>query len=293
MIHEVDGALRSFLDAALPKELSPAVSFEVPTREWASSVTAPVLSLFLCGVRENIDARTGEWADVRDESNRMIGRQPPVRRFDLTYLVSAWGLPVDEEHAVIGAVLTVLPSYDCVPDEHLQGALAVQRLSVGLRIGDPGDAWDLWRSLDQPPRAAVTLLVTAPFRPALLEDLAPPAASLDMGLAASDGRPGRAPSAALPEDAAATTPHRPASPADAADAAEPDADPGSGRGRHKGKVPVKGAGSDTGEGDGDGSDEDAAAGVEADEAPAPAWTSFRVREHIAPGPTGPGGARRR
>jgi hypothetical protein len=163
-------------------------------------------------INENLDARPGAWTDVRDESGQTIGRQPPLRRYDLRYLVSAWGGAPDVEHRLFGAVLTLVPAYDSIPAELVSGSLAETGLPVRLRIAqdDLGvSVADVWSSLGQPVRASLTLVVTAPLLPMLVTELAPPAESLDIGLAAVRPRKGRAPAPNLasvaPVDARVST----------------------------------------------------------------------------------------
>jgi len=228
VIDEIDEALRAFLTPALPDRT--AIGFEPPTAEWSAGVKGPTLNLFLGPVSENGEGRTGDWDDVRDEQGRLVGRRPPVRRFDLAYHVSAWGGTTTEQHGLLGAVLAALPVYDSIPAEHLSPALQEYDLPLRLRVADTGAGPDLWQSLGQLARASFTLVVTAPVVPATDTDLAPPAASIDLGLAATNGRRGRSPVPTLPEEA--------------------------------GSSPARNRSAD-GEERG--------------------WTSFRTREHIAPG----------
>src|SRR5262245_41803547 len=114
----------------------------------------------------------------------------------MQYLLSAWGGGADVEHRMLGAVLTLVPAYDSVPAELLSGTLAERELPVRLRIAQDELAvsvTDVWSSLGQPVRASLTLVVTAPLLPTLVTDLAPPAESLDIGLAGARPRKGKAP----------------------------------------------------------------------------------------------------
>jgi len=221
VIDDVDDALRAFLGSELTGKKA-AVSFDAPTPEWEKSVKGATLALYLTDIRENLEARTGDWRDVRDEDGNMIGRQPPVRRFDLSYLVSAWSDSVGDEHRLLGAVLGALPAYDHIPDEHIAGKLAEQGISVGLRVGTTDGLTDLWGSIGQKVRACATLLVTMPVLPNMLTDLAPPADSMDLGLAGQDGRPGQKPIPDLPEKSGTSEPVGPADRPSPVDGEEPD-----------------------------------------------------------------------
>ena len=196
MVDDVDAALAALFAASKVKDQKLTCAFDAPTPEWSGKVKSPTLNLFLLQIDENLDARPGAWADVRDDDGHTVGRQPPLRRYDLRYVLSAWGGGPDVEHRLLAAVLTLVPAYDSIPPELLSGTLAERELPVRLRIAqdDLGvSVTDVWSSLGQPPRAALTLVVTAPLLPTLVTDLAPPADSLDIGLAGARPRQGRVP----------------------------------------------------------------------------------------------------
>lgn len=252
MIHEADAALRSYLSSWLPKG-SGNVSFDAPTADWVSKVKSLTLDLFLYDVHENIEARAGDWIELRDETGMMVGLQPPVRRYDLTYAVSAWGGSIDEQHELLGTLLRAMPAYDDIPDEHLTGRLREQEIAVRLRIGNLGGFTSLWDALGQTPVTALALVATIPVLPPIITDLAPAASSMDLGLAGQDGKPGRKPIPTFEEPAGST--------------------PMLGSDGKDGRVPEP-------------PDEPLPEPDPAQVVPAPAtgnrkWTAYRTREHIA------------
>jgi hypothetical protein len=213
VVDDVDAALSALFAASKPKDQKLTCAFDAPTQEWAATLKSPTLNLFLVQINENVDARPGAWADVRSDDGQTIGRQPPLRRYDLRYMLSAWGAGPQVEHHLLGVVLALVPAYDTIPAELLSGSLATLELPVRLRIAqdDLGvSITDVWSSLGQPVRASLTLVVTAPLLPALVTDLAPPAESLDIGLAGVRPRKGRAPAPDLsdvePVDTPVSTP---------------------------------------------------------------------------------------
>jgi len=196
VVDDVDAALAALFASPKAKDQKLACAFDAPTPEWSSKVKSPTLNLYLVQISENLDARPGAWADVRDDDGHTVARQPPLRRYDLRYVLSAWGGGADVEHRMLGAVLTLVPSYDAIPAELLSGTLAERELPVRLRIAqdDLGvSVTDVWSSLGQPVRASLTLLVIAPLLPTVVTDLAPPAESLDIGLAGTRPRKGGVP----------------------------------------------------------------------------------------------------
>jgi hypothetical protein len=213
VVDDVDTALAALFAASKAKDQKLTCAFDAPTPEWSASLKSPTLNLFLVQIDENVDARPGAWADVRGDSGQTIGRQPPLRRYDLRYMLSAWGTGAQPEHRLLGSVLALVPAYDTIPPELLSGSLAELELPVRLRIAqdDLGvSVTDVWSSLGQPVRASLTLVVTAPLLPALVTELAPPAEALDIGLAGMRPRKGRAPAPDLsdvePVDAHLSTP---------------------------------------------------------------------------------------
>lgn len=248
------------VEAAVPRNGGlPLVSFAPPTPEWAGKQTNPALNLFLFDIREDLSGRGGDEVDVRDDQGQIIGRQPPVRRYQLSYLVSAWAKDAEEEHQMLGAILATVPNSAAIPDEHLKGRLVEQGLTVRVEVGVPvsgAQAWDLWSALGTPPRTALEIVVTAPLLPDLRTDLAPPARKLDLGV--SKEQPGALGGPPVP---VAETP----APARAA----PASGPGSKRGKAKAQPEAE-----TGE-----------APPPLGARPGKRWATFKVREHV---PTEPG-----
>jgi hypothetical protein len=180
VIDDLDETLRAFLGEMLPP--GTPCDFDPPTPEWSEPVKEVTANLFLHDVRENHEGQASGWADVRDAAGAVVGFQPPVRRYDFTYLFTVWGASTVEQHLVLGAVLTGLPHHSGIAPAYLAGRLADQGLAVGFRLQAGGAAADLWSSLHQPARSSLTLLLTAPVVPTLVTEVAPAATSVDLGL---------------------------------------------------------------------------------------------------------------
>lgn len=192
MIHDVDGSLRSLLTRSFPDK-APAIAFDAPTAEWAAAQRGPALSFFLYDIREDLDGRAADWDDVRDERGRVIGRQPPPRRYQLSYLVTAWGnKSAEAEHELLSTVLRSVPERELIPDEDLQGSLAGITAPVLVRVGIPtagagAQGWELLSALGVPPRASLEFVVLAPLFAPMVTDIAPPAEEIKLGLSREDG----------------------------------------------------------------------------------------------------------
>jgi hypothetical protein len=208
VIADVDASLKKLLSGAIEDEKA-VISFDAPTEEWANKLKAPVVNLFLYDIQEDLDGRKADWDDIRDERGRVIARQPPPRRYRLTYFVSAWASTAEEQHHLLSEILRTVPQREIVPYECLHGTLAEQEMPVVLQVGVPGQgagasAPQMWDALGIPPRAAVELVVIAPLKPAADTDIAPAADTMSLGISRERGGPRmRPPTGTLEERAAA------------------------------------------------------------------------------------------
>ncbi|MGH9244066.1 MAG: DUF4255 domain-containing protein [Acidimicrobiales bacterium] len=259
VIHDVDETLRSLVAACVPANGGGVlVSFSPPTPEWAAAQSDPVIDLFLYDVREDLEWRSGDEIDVRDADGRVIGRQPSPRRYQLSYLASAWAKDPEEEHQMLAAILAHVPDAEGISAEHLKGSLPDAGLPVLVKVGIPvtgANTWDLWSALGTPPRTAVEIVVTAPLIPALRTDLGPPAETLELDLFREP--PGKV-GAARPE---------PAGP-------EPEPEPKEPSGT-KGRRRRAGEGSKE-----SGASAEGGPPVLPSARPGKRWATFKVREHV-------------
>ena len=112
----VDRALAALLRRDVLGE-AVEVSLEAPNRPWSQGVTKPTINLFLFDVRENLARREVMVEPVRDASGAVVARRPPPARYDLFYILSCWGTPVELEHQILSAVIASLGSYDKLPED--------------------------------------------------------------------------------------------------------------------------------------------------------------------------------
>jgi hypothetical protein len=190
VLEDVDGSLAALLAQAMPEGTT--VTFAAPSPTWLDSPPGKqVLSAFLYDVREDPVGRGVDWDDIRDERGRIIGRQPPPRRYELSYLVTAWAGDADLEHRLLSDVLRLAFRGDIIPEDFRVGSLRQTTLPVLLRVVRPDPPYtpaQVWADLGLPPRLVVDLAITAPLVPALVTELAAPAE--DMRLGVGRGGPG-------------------------------------------------------------------------------------------------------
>lgn len=196
MIDAIDRALGELLEGVLADHEA-VVVFDAPP-DCSPTSGRNVVALFLHDIREDLAFRNGDWGDVRDDAGRVVGRQPPPRRYLLSYLVTAWCADVEREHALLGLVLAGLVAHPALPPALLHGRLAEQALPVVLQVAVPDllppASPDTWSAIGSPMRASLGLLVAAPLLPSVSTDLAPAAERLDLDMSRGGG--GRTPAAA-------------------------------------------------------------------------------------------------
>jgi hypothetical protein len=136
------------------------------------------LVFFLAEVREDEKGGDTDWEDIRDADGRVVARRPPIRRFDLHYLVTTETADPDVEAALLDAVLTAVD-----PGKRLAAELLGESLAgrpVMLRLGD-GVPYPLART-------SLSVIANAPLVPPVVTDIAAPAESIRLGVA-PPGRP--------------------------------------------------------------------------------------------------------
>lgn len=177
MIAEVGAALRALYAPLVPGGVT--VHCVLSTVDSGKGV-----SLFLAEVREDVRAAPADWDDRRDPATgRVVGRQPPVRRFDLLYLVLA------PDEALLDTVLAATAPTRRLDPALLTGALRDTREPVILRLAPY--AADAYARLNLPPRTVLGLAVSAPLLRPLDTELAPPAREIALDVARGAHQPPR------------------------------------------------------------------------------------------------------
>ncbi len=169
MIHDVDEAIRTLLrrDALGSGSSGVDISFDAPTRDWASRQNTPVIDVYLYDIRENLNRREVAYEEIRDASGRVIERRPPPRRFKLSYLLTAWTQRPEDEHRLLSSALACFLRHEKLPDDVLSGTLANQPLAVSVSIALPPSQdraiSDIWSALGGELKPSLDLVINAPF----------------------------------------------------------------------------------------------------------------------------------
>jgi hypothetical protein len=171
MIGDLDRTLRELLRQTLG--LGEAqIRFDRPDGRLADSArSSPTVCLYLYDIRENRELRRAD-VTVERRGDGTAELRPPALRFDLSYLVTAWASDVEQEHELLGKVLTVLLAHPVLEPSLLQGELHEQELPIPTSVGQPDglvDAGTLWNGLGGV-RPALFYNVTVPVSPFLPEE---------------------------------------------------------------------------------------------------------------------------
>jgi len=220
VIHDADRSLAAWLTSALPDSVT--ITFETPEPSWAQrSPRLPFVNAFLYDIREDSNGVSAGLSPVRAPSGALIGRRPSVRRYRLSFLLTAWAAELAAGHELLGSIMAACAADDVIPPGCLHGTLAEAGTPVSLRCApgeQAGSPLQLWPSLGVPPRTAVVMEMTVPLVPAPRTGLAPPARQLDLDLASEPG-------GIRPRAGADGTPAAEEEPAAAANSAKPTSAP--------------------------------------------------------------------
>ena len=204
MIADVDASLRSLLRATALHGTNVDIVFDAPTRQWADQVRGSVVDAYLWEIREDLSRRHNDWEELRDERGRVTGRRPPLHRYRLRYLLTAWGGATADEHRLLSSVLSALADEQAIPADHVTGDLIDEGLPVFVSVALPGEGdtpppSDLWGALGVAPRPALDLVVVAPLPRPAPSTTAAPVRERRITVAAPDGAPEQVPTAIADE----------------------------------------------------------------------------------------------
>lgn len=178
MIDQIDESLRRLVLRDAVNGSGVELSFDAPTKEWASRRSTPTINIYLYDIREDVHLREVEYEEVRDDQGRVIERRPPPRRYTLSYLVTVWTQRAEDEHRVLSSLLACFLKYERLPDDVLSEALAAQpyaiRTTVALPTPQDRALADLWSALGGELKPSLDLVVTTPFDPNRVLAAGPP-----------------------------------------------------------------------------------------------------------------------
>ena len=143
------------------------VAFETPARDWAATLSAPTVNLFLYDLRESPLHRPMDW-EARTGGDRRVDERPPLR-LDVSFGISAWTRETEDEHRLLSQVVSILYAYPELSGEELVGTLRLQpidRFPLHARLASPrdgGHSW--WGSMGGAHKASIDYRVTVSCLP--------------------------------------------------------------------------------------------------------------------------------
>jgi hypothetical protein len=167
MIEVFDETLRELVRREVVNGSQVEIAFDAPTKEWAARRNAPVVNLYLYDIRDDVNLREVQFEEVRDPTGRVIERRPPVRRFRLSYMVTAWTQRPEDEHRLLSACLATFLRHETLAPRELTGTLAQQPHHVEISIAMPPtedrSIADTWTALGGELKPSLDLVATVPF----------------------------------------------------------------------------------------------------------------------------------
>jgi hypothetical protein len=168
--------MERFLRAVVPLAPREAdIAFEAPDKDWAASVSRPTVNLYLWDIRPSMMERDFGMIEVTDR-NGQRQRRSPLPRVECRFLVTAWTREVNDEHSLLGRVLSALLVNPVITTDHLADALAsIEPLpTIELRTGPATENSDFWSALGGQLKPGLDVVVTVTVDAAIMSKAGPP-----------------------------------------------------------------------------------------------------------------------
>jgi hypothetical protein len=139
------------------------ITFEAPTQEHIDKLIRPTINMFLFDLQENTELRQSDFERTRN--NGRGERRPPLRRFDLRYMVSVLTTEVEDEHELIWRTLLTLLRHPQFPSELMPEELSSLEPVPTTKVSQADEGQRLsaiWTALGVPPHPALYYVVTVP-----------------------------------------------------------------------------------------------------------------------------------
>jgi len=138
------------------------IAFDPPTGEWSSRLSRPTLNCWCFDMRENIKLRIPDRTVANNGTTARVGI--PIKRIDLTYLVTAWARKMEDEHQLLWRGLGALKRFSVLEPEQCEGNLRYQEHNVPMTVADMSvvqtNLVDLWSVLENQMRLGFVVTAT-------------------------------------------------------------------------------------------------------------------------------------
>jgi len=140
------------------------IVFDMPDRQWSSTISKPTVNLYLYDIHENRDLREYEWSTAHNGGRATMSKLPI--RVDLSYLVTVWTNDTADQHRLLGHILSTLYRYPEIPEDLLEGGLAGLPYPIRTQTAQPDGVFrnsaDFWSALDNQLKPSINYVVTIP-----------------------------------------------------------------------------------------------------------------------------------
>lgn len=167
MIEALDETIKRFLIEKTP--LNPAevdISFDVPNKEWSGSISKPTINIYFYDIRENLaySSAQSDWVLERDPATGRMTKNKKGTRYDLSYLITAWTINVEDEHRLLWYILSTLSRVDSLPMDILEKPLDEQPFPMHTKVAHPEgilrNVADVWTALDNQLKPVLPYVIT-------------------------------------------------------------------------------------------------------------------------------------
>jgi hypothetical protein len=138
------------------------VSFECPNSKWSAQINRPTINCWCYDLRENVKLRNMDQRVTRGE--RSATKQLAPRRYDLSFLVTAWARRIEDEHQLLWRALGGLLQVPILEPARCEGNLRYQPYNMPVTVAIASEQHvnltDLWSVLDNDMRLGFTMVVT-------------------------------------------------------------------------------------------------------------------------------------
>lgn len=138
------------------------VSFDQPNSDWSSRISRPTVNCWCFDLQENVKLRSMQRRVTNDEAMGIIS-YPPIR-IDLTYMITAWARKVEDEHALMWRVLSLMSQTPELEPGKCEGALKDQPYNLPVLVANMPERIpnmsDLWSVLNNQMRMGFLAVIT-------------------------------------------------------------------------------------------------------------------------------------
>jgi Pvc16 N-terminal domain len=180
VIHDIDEAVRAIIERdVVGSQNGVDIEFDAPTADWAARRNAPTIDAYLYDITEDPKRRQLNVDNKRDSQNRFVQQRAlPPRRYQLSYLLTAWTQRAEDEHRLLSALLDTFNRYPVLPEEllseELQGLDVTIPVTIALPRPEARRAFDVWSSLGGELKPSLDLVIITPLAHPVEVEFGPP-----------------------------------------------------------------------------------------------------------------------